>query len=146
MLTKTVAQVHSETNISQAKQKRQFVASWSFTSEAAGPVLHGLEKRISTAAALRLRKTCRGSTGGLTTASQVVVQETSKLRRPRLQVERFLDSPAAGDPAGGGADAEAALAAQLAEWAAVNGQLQALSAMPLPAGLETAVLDWLVRL
>ena len=38
------------------------------------------------------------------------------------------------------------LAQQLAEWAADNGQVQALSQMPLPPAVEHALLGWLVRL
>lgn len=59
-------------------------------------------------------------------------------------MQRFLESPA-----GGGASGEAAadaLAHQLAEWAADNGQMQALSEMPLPAAVEHALLGWLVTL
>ena len=38
------------------------------------------------------------------------------------------------------------LAQQLAEWGADNGQVQALSQMPLPPAVEHALLGWLVRL
>jgi hypothetical protein len=61
-----------------------------------------------------------------------------------LQVQRFLESPACGaDSREGAGDV---LAQQLAEWAADNGQVQALSQMPLPPTVEHALLGWLVRL
>lgn len=59
-----------------------------------------------------------------------------------VEVQRFLDAAAGGASGDAAADA---LAQQLAEWAADNGQMQALSEMPLPAAVEHALLGWLTH-
>lgn len=89
---------------------------------------------------LKLAARQLGAAVAVETCTYVPSRQLIPARPAPPQVQRFLEVSGGADEAAGDA-----LAQQLAEWAADNGQMQALSQMPLPASVEQALLGWLVR-